>query len=320
MRILVTGATGFIGKALFKSLSKHKRFLVRGAIRKKHIKSEVLVPRHIEYIDDIGPNTCWDSLLKDVHIVVHTAGRAHIMKEASVNELSKFRTVNVAGTLTLARQAAEAGVSRFIFLSSVKVNGEETALGKPLTEDMPVNPTDAYAISKKEAEEGLCELANKFKMDIVIIRPPLVYGPGVKANFLLMMNFLTRGLPLPFGAIHNLRSMVSLENLIDLIITCIDHPRAANQVFFVSDDEDVSTTELLIRLKKNLNSSTYFIPLPQKIIELCLVLSGRKDLERKLIRSLQVDICKAKRMLGWHPPVLQSKSLEKTAKYFKDSL
>lgn len=181
-------------------------------------------------------------------VVIHSAARVHVMDEQSADPLAEFRKMNVDGTLNLARQAAAAGVRRFIFISSIKVNGEGTVLGKPYTAMDTPSPQDPYGISKMEAEQGLRQIAQDTGMEVVIIRPVLVYGPGVKANFRSMVNWMNKGVPLPLGSIYNKRSMVALDNLVDLVVTCIDHPAAANQTFLESDGEDLSTTEMLRRI------------------------------------------------------------------------
>jgi nucleoside-diphosphate-sugar epimerase len=218
--------------------------------------------------------------------------------------------------LNLARQAAEAGVRRFIFISSIKVNGEGTPLGAPYRADAQPQPADPYGISKMEAEQGLRALAGETGMEVVIIRPTLVYGPGVKANFLNMMRWLHKGVPLPFGAIHNRRSLVALDNLVDLIVTCIEHPAAANQTFLVSDGEDLSTTELLRRMATALGAPAHLLPVPSWLLEAGATMLGKKALSQRLCGSLQVDISKTRELLGWTPPLSVDAALRKTAKHF----
>ena len=245
--------------------------------------------------------------------VIHLAARVHVMSYASKSPLEEYRKVNVRGTLNMAQRAASAGVKRFIYLSSIKVNGEETAPGMPFTaEDNPA-PIDYYAISKYEAETGLRKLAHETGMDVVIIRPPLVYGPGVKANFLRMMQLLRRGMPLPFGAINNVRSLVALENLVDFIILCIEHPAAANQIFLVSDGEDLSTTELLRRLAKALGIPARLLPLPTIVLKIGAMLIRKSSIARRLCGSLQVDISKSRELLGWSPPCSVDIALQNVA-------
>lgn len=316
MKVLITGATGFIGSILVSQLIEVGRFVVQLAVRNRenqpHSQSfSISIP-----VGNVSPNTSWTDAISKVNVVVHLAARVHVIHDAAADPLTEFRRVNTDGTLNLARQAAAAGVHRFIFVSSVKVNGEETTPGLSFKEfDQPA-PQDAYAISKYEAEKGLLRLAAETGMEVVIIRPPLVYGPGVKANFLSMMRWLARGVPLPLGAIHNRRSLVALDNLVDLIITCIDHPAAANQVFLVSDGEELSTTELLQRTAAALGKSARLLPVPQGLLEAVLKMSGKGELARRLCGSLQVDNSKARGLLGWSPPVSVDAALEKTARFF----
>jgi nucleoside-diphosphate-sugar epimerase len=221
--------------------------------------------------------------------------------------------VNVETTLQLASQAAACGVKRFIFISSIKVNGEQTEPGRPFRPDDTPAPQDPYGISKMEAEAGLREVAQETGMEVVIIRPPLVYGPGVKANFASMVKWLQRGVPLPLGAIHNCRSLVALDNLVDLIITCIHHPAAANQTFLVSDGEDVSTTELLRRMGAALGRPARLLPVPQQMLEWGAALAGKRDMAQRLFSSLQVDMDKTRQLLGWAPPVSLEQGLLQVA-------
>lgn len=258
----------------------------------------------------------WARGLNGVDTVVHLAARVHVMADKATDPLTEFRRVNVNGVLNLARQAAKAGIRRFIYLSSIKVNGEQTLPGRFFTEQDVPAPLDPYGVSKHEAEEGLRKLAQQTDMEVVIIRPPLVYGPGVKANFLNMMRWLHKGVPLPLGAIHNYRSLVALDNLIDLIITCIKHPAAANQTFLVSDREDISTTELLRRMAAALDVPARLLPVPQKLLEMGFKMAGKSDLAQRLCGSLQVDITKACAMLDWKPLISVDEGLRRTAEGF----
>lgn len=225
-----------------------------------------------------------------------------------------YRAINVDGTMNLARQAAAAGVRRFVFLSSVKVNGERTEVGKRFGEDDALSPEDAYGMSKAVAEAGLRLLAAESGMEVVIIRPPLVYGPGVKANFLSMMRWLSRGVPLPLGAVtENRRSLVALDNLLDFIVTCIDHPAAANETFFVSDGEDLSTADLLRRLAFAMRVPARLLPIPVWMLKATAAALGRRAIVRRLCDNLQVDITKAEATLGWHPSVSVDEALRRTA-------
>ncbi len=241
----------------------------------------------------------------------------HVMNDSSSNPLEDFREVNTHGTLNLAQQAADAGVKRFIFISSIKVNGESTELGLPFKSDDHFIPTDPYGLSKYEAEVGLRKIAEKTGMEVVIIRPPLVYGPGVKANFAAMMKWVNKGLPLPFGGIkNNKRSLVSVDNLVDLIITCIDHPKAVNQTFLVSDDEDLSTSQLLSNMASALNVPNRLLPIPASWLSLVAKLLGKPAIAQRLCGSLQVDISKTKKLLNWRPPYSTAECMKKTADVF----
>ncbi len=261
----------------------------------------------------VDESTDWSSVVNSVDCVVHLAARVHVMSDAAADPLAEFRRVNVQGTLRLARQAADAGVQKFVFISSIKVSGESTQLGQPFAADDPPAPLDPYGVSKMEAEQGLREIARQSGMSVVIIRPPLVYGPGVKANFAAMMRWLKRGVPLPLGAIYNKRSLVALDNLVDLIMVCLVHPAAANQTFLVSDGEDVSTTELLQRMGSVLGRPARLIPLPARWLELGASVVGRPDIAQRLCSSLQVDISKTRHLLGWSPPVSLDQGLAKAA-------
>jgi nucleoside-diphosphate-sugar epimerase len=267
-------------------------------------------------VSGLEPDTDWQNALKGVDVVIHSAARVHVMEDKASDPLAAFRKVNVEGTLNLARQAAELGVRRFISISSIKVNGEGTSLGMPYLADAQPAPADPYGISKMEAEQGLRELAAESGMEVVIIRPPLVYGPGVKANFLNMMRWLHKGVPLPFGAIHNRRSLVALDNLVDLIVTCIGHPAAANQTFLVSDGEDLSTTELLRGMGTALGKPARLLPVPSWLLETGAAMLGKQALSQRLCGSLQVDISKTRELLNWTPPVSVDEALRKTAKHF----
>lgn len=296
--IFVTGGTGFVGRRLVHQLRDDSKE-VTAAVR----KGSVLLSLPVFQFDGLSAGQDWTEGVAGHDVVIHSAARVHVMDEQSTDPLAEFRKVNVDGTLNLARQAAAAGVKRFIFISSIKVNGEGTVLGKPYTAlDTPA-PQDPYGISKMEAEQGLRQIAQDTGMGVVIIRPVLVYGPGVKANFRSMMSWLNKGVPLPLGAIKNKRSLVSLDNLVDLIVTCIDHPAAANQTFLVSDGEDLSTTEMLRRMGQALGKSARLLPVPDVCLESGAALLGKRGVAQRLCGSLQVDISHTRETLNWTPPV-----------------
>ena len=308
-RLLITGANGFVGRALCAEAAR-RNFVVHAATRSACDLPCADVCHAVGTMDGAAD---WASALVGVDLAVHLASRVHVMDDTAANPLDEFRRINVQGTLNLARQAAAAGVRRFVFISSVKVNGEATQLGRPFSASDTPAPLNPYGISKMEAEQGLREIAAHTGMEVVIIRPPLVYGPGVKANFAAMMRWLRRGAPLPLGAIHNRRSLVALDNLVDLVVTCLAHPAAANQTFLVSDGEDVSTTELLRRMGKAMQRPAHLIPVPASFLQGTAALLGKRDMAQRLCGSLQVDIQKTRQLLGWSPPLTLDEGLKKAA-------
>ncbi|WP_313089525.1 SDR family oxidoreductase [Pseudomonas sp.] len=314
MRVLLTGATGFVGQGLLERMSALVDLELIAAVRRPVSGLPERVTSQV--VGGLEADTDWRKLLDGVEVVIHSAARVHVMNDTSSDPLTEFRKVNVEGTLNLARQAAAAGVRRFIFISSIKVNGEGTPVGAPYLADAQPAPADPYGISKMEAEQGLRALAAETGMEVVIIRPVLVYGPGVKANFLSMMRWLHKGVPLPFGAIHNRRSLVALDNLVDLVVICIDHPAAANQTFLVSDGEDLSTSELLRRMGSALGKPARLLPVPSRLLEIGAAMVGKQALAQRLCGSLQVDIGKTRELLDWTPPVSVDEALRKTAKHF----
>ncbi|MES9963882.1 MAG: SDR family oxidoreductase [Candidatus Sedimenticola sp. 20ELBAFRAG] len=318
MNVLLTGATGFVGRAVSQSLVS-SGFSVRGIAR---TKASSPVPG-VEYAlaDLANYEFDWMPVLKGVEVVVHLASRVHVMRDRSDDPLSLYRAINTEGTLRLAQKSALAGVRRFIFVSSLKVNGETSNPGKPICADDVEKPTGPYATSKYEAEKGLFELADKTGMEVVVIRPPLVYGPGVRANFERMMYWLSKGLPLPFGSItENRRSLVALDNLVDLIGLCITHPAAVNQVFLASDGEDFSTSELLHKIALLMGVPSRQIRVPVNLLRLISFILGKQELATRLCDSLQVDISKNRDLLGWSPPVTADYELKLTVKRYLESL
>lgn len=314
--LLITGATGFIGGSLLSRwvAERPDQPLVVGTRKPKGGWPAKVRPFTV---GDLLPDTNWYAPLNGVQQVVHAAARVHMMKDKHVDSLAEYRLVNVGGTLNLARQAAAVGVRRFVFLSSVKVNGEATRMGELFGPDTIPAPLDAYGISKMEAEQGLREIATQTGMETVIIRPPLVYGPGVKANFASMLRWIQSGVPLPLGAICNQRSLVSLYNLVDLIMICLTHPAAANQTFMVSDGEDISTTELLRRLGQILGYPVRLLPVPENWFKLAASCIGQADIARRLCSSLQVDISKTRQLLSWKPPLTLNEGLAQVVQVIK---
>ncbi len=267
-------------------------------------------------VGDLTSDNDWRAALDGVDVVVHCASRVHVMSEPAVDPLPEFRRANTAGTLNLARQAAGAGVRRLVFMSSIKVNGENTLPGRPYSADDIPAPIGPYATSKREAEEGLRQVARETGLEVVVIRSVLVYGPGVKGNFLSMMRWVEKGIPLPFGRIHNQRSTVALDNLVDLIVACLHHPAAANQTFLVSDGEDLSTTELLRRTAAAMSRPARLIPVPALMLRATARLFGRPELAERLCGSLHVDMRKTTAVLGWTPKVSVDAALRNAAREY----
>lgn len=309
--ILATGGTGFVGKVLLQRLASDARWAPRALVRK--LPGKRLVGVDYRPFSELTAVDVASGHFTQVDTVIHLASRVHVMQETAVDPLAEFRRVNVVGTLSLARAAAQAGVRRFVFVSSVKVNGETTDGRQPFNADEAPAPSDPYGISKREAEDGLRQLAAETGLEVVIVRPVLVYGPGVKANFRSMMSWLDKGVPLPFGAIYNKRSLVALDNLVDLLLTCIDHPAAANQTFMASDGHDLSTTQLLQRLGNALGKPARLLPVPAAWLKAAAMLAGRGGQAQRLCGSLQVDIGKNRELLGWQPPLDVDQALRATA-------
>jgi nucleoside-diphosphate-sugar epimerase len=293
--ILITGHNGFVGSALVAALSGSQLRLVG----RRHIAGQ---PGQF-FQKELATTEDYSDCLAGVSVVIHAAARVHVMDDTAADPLAAYREVNVAGTLNLARQAAASGVKRFIFISTIKVNGEATLPEQPFTAHDLSQATDPYGISKAEAEAALKKLCSDTGMEFVVIRPPLVYGPGVKANFAAMLRLAKKNLPLPLGAIRNQRSMVALGNLVDLIKVCIDHPKAANQTFLVSDDHDLSTSELLQLMVRAYRKTPRLIPVPMSWFSIIGKLTGKQAVIARLCGNLQVDINDTKTTLNWRPPV-----------------
>ncbi len=309
LKVLVTGAAGFIGRGLCDTLASRGVDVVP-TVRGAPVGDEIAV-------GDIGQETDWrGALATQPEVVVHLAARVHLMKDDEADPLESYRAVNVEGSLNLARQAAAAGVERLVYLSSIKVNGETSSVGKPFKADDKPAPQDPYGISKHEAEQMLCQIATETGMEVVIIRPPLVYGPGVKGNFALLVRWIRKGIPLPLGAVHNKRSLIALENLVDFIALCAEperSPRAANKVFLISDGEDVSTTELFHKVANAYNATPRLLPIPVSWIQVFARLLGKRVVADRLLGSLVVDSSKARDLVGWKPVVSMDEQLKKMA-------
>lgn len=313
--VLITGADGFIGKALCTEMLS-KGWKVRASVRSRGKMKDLSEKIDIIETGSIGPDTEWAKSLDNVESVVHLAGRVHVMDDSLSEPLSEYRFVNTAGTENLARSAAFSGVRRFIFMSTVKVNGIG---GKgPYSEDDIPESKDPYGISKCEAEKKLKEIANETGLEIVIIRAPMVYGPEVKANFLRLLKTVDRGVPMPLASIDNRRSLIYLGNLVDSIITCINHPNAIGQIYLVSDGEDISTPELIRQIATALGKPIRLFCLPLFMLHVAGAITGKlKEIER-LLGSLTVDTSKIRRELGWNPPFTFAHGLKQTAEWYKE--
>jgi nucleoside-diphosphate-sugar epimerase len=317
--ILVTGSTGFVGSRLLASKDAVTRSIQFRAITRQPFNDIALNVEQIR-IEDISEKTDWSEALAGVDTVVHLAARVHVMSDRASNPLEEYRKANVLSTQNLARQAASAGVKRFIFLSSIKVNGEKTKLGEPFTEDSISKPEDPYGISKLEAEKGIREICNATDMQYVLIRPPLIYGPGVGANYQRLMNLVQRRLPLPLGGIVNKRSMLALDSLIDFILLAAKHPKAANQLFLLSDKQSFSTPQLIEHIAKCMGySSARLIPIPVQVLRLVGLCFGQKDAIERLTESLEVRADKAYQLLGWRSPLEVEQAIQITVDDFLSS-
>jgi nucleoside-diphosphate-sugar epimerase len=314
-RFLVTGGNGFVGSALVNELRTRPGLIVRQAIR-SNMSSSCGPHEDCAVVGDIHGATDWQAALEGVEVVIHTAARVHVMKDPSAQPLSEFRRVNVEGTMALAKQAAAAGVRRFVFVSSVKVNGERTLPGHSFGPDDPANPLDPYGQSKHEAEMALLMLARDTGMEVVVVRPPLVYGPGVRGNFLALLRAVHQGRPLPVASIRNARSLVYIHNLVDFLVHCATHSAAAGQTFLVSDGQDLSTPELIGHLSQAMKRRARLFPMPLWLMQIAATSIGKEAAYQRLTSNLQVDISKARDLLGWLPPVPVEAGLQRTAEGF----
>ena len=307
MKILITGANGFVGLAVLQQPKVMSGLQAVGSV----CRAAGLTSTTVVEVGDLAAQTDWSLALAGIDVVVHVAARVHNMHDTEYDPLAAFRTVNVSGTLNLSRQATAAGVKRFVFISSIGVNGSQTAVGKPFSEADQPKPRNAYALSKWEAEQGLVKIAAETGLEVVIIRPPLVYGCNAPGNFGSLMRAVHRGWPLPLGAMHNQRSLVALDNLVDFIVTCITHPQAANKTFLVSDGHDLFTTELVRGMAQAAGEPERLLPVPVWALQAGSSWLGKGDAVQRLCGNLQVNISNARSLLGWVPPMSVEEGLRR---------
>lgn len=314
-KILVTGANGFIGSAMFRRLAS-RGVPVRGVVRDPAAMSTIPGLDDLAAVGSMGAGVDWQPVLKDVKVVLHLAARAHIMKDTVKDPLAAFRLVNTEGAVKLARQASECGVRRLVFVSTIKVNGETSGPDNPFTpHDIP-RPSDPYAISKQEAENALWEISTRSGMEVVVVRPPLVYGPGVKGNFLRLLSWVDRGTPLPLGAVDNRRSLIGLGNLVDFLERCIGHPDAAGETFLVSDGHDLSTPGIIELMARSFGKKPRLAKIPVPVLQTLARVAGKSKEWDRLCGSLVVDSTHARRKLDWEPPVSVQTGFNETADWF----
>lgn len=314
MNILVTGATGFIGRFLCSRLLMEGWGVHATLLASEH-PAALIAGVNPVVIEPLGKSTPWAHALAGIDTVIHLAARVHIMDDPSADPLSEFRKVNFEGTRQLAMEAVKAGVKRLVFISTIKVNGEETDVA--YTAESPALPIDPYGISKWEAEQALWQISAETKLEVVVVRPTLVYGPGVRANFLKMMKIVYKGIPLPFASITNKRSLIYVGNLVDALATCAVHPAAVGQTFLVSDGDDMSTPELIRRTASALGVSARLLPFPPALMHLAGIITGRCSVVNRLIGSLIVDNSKISKELNWQPPFSIDEGLRDTAEWYK---
>lgn len=319
-RILVTGANGFVGRRVC-SLLKEGGYQVRAAVRDMNEDGVDFIQQVVDdviHVGNIDGGTDWSMALVGVDAIVHLAARVHILQEVSKNPLESFRSVNVLGTERLARAAAVASVKRFVYISSISIHGNSTGV-RPYIEDDEAHPHSPYAVSKWEGELSLRVVAKVSKLELVVVRPPLVYGPGVGGNFLRLMNWADKGWPLPLGSIRNLRSFIGIDNLADLIVGCVEHPAAAGETFLVADGEDLSTPDLVRRIAALLCRSARILPFPVGVLRKTASALRMEDVVDRLCNSLQVSSQKARRVLGWRPRISLDEGLSRTAKWYVET-
>ena len=310
MKVLTTGSTGFVGKSLLSALDA-KRYLI-STTRRAHSDCDSCFDSHV--VNNIDASTNWSPALNGADAVIHLAARVHIMRDTTRDQLAAFRQVNMDGTLNLARQAAAIGVRRFIFLSTIGVNGNSTPLGTAFSENDAPHPHDPYSVSKYEAEVGLRAISKSTGMETVIIRPTLVHGRKAPGNFGRLTRLVAKGLPLPLASINNRRSLVGIDNLVNFIVTCLEHPSAANETFLVSDGEDLSTPDLIRRMARAMNCPARLVPVPESVLMAAAAMLGRRDMAQRLCGSLQVNISKARALLDWKPPISVDEGLRRAVK------
>ena len=315
MKLLITGANGFIGRACTQYFSDQHE--VNACVRKITSSSSLKYSSVCFFEQALSMETDWQQALKGVDAVIHCAARVHVMKENAADPLNQFRLINTSATLHLANQASKYGVKRFIYLSSIKVNGEKNLPGQPFTADDQPQPSDPYAISKSEAESGLLEIAKNSSLQVVILRPPLVYGPGVKGNFDRLIRVIDSQWLLPLAGIRNKRTLVAMDNLLNFIDVCLTHPNAANQVFLVGDCESPSTTKLIELIANARHKQTRLFWLPSALLHFAGSVFGKKAVIERLTDSLQLDISKNQKLLDWSPPVKLSEAIDR---YFSSGI
>ena len=314
-RILVTGASGFVGAALVLELARRDRYILRGTYQRPE---KFAACRDLEpFCGVLAPETDWTQALQDVDTVIHTAAKVHDMARPTLASQSDYQRINVEGTVRLAQQAAQLGVRRFIFVSSIKVNGEKTPKERGFTVTDAAAPTDDYGRSKLDCERALLEISNTHSMEIVVVRPPLLYGPGVRGNFQSLLKLVASGVPLPLKSIDNRRSFMAIDNLVDLLITCINHPHAANRVFLVSDGQDLSTPDLVLRIGVAMGLSVKIFSVPPWMLSICSVALGKPGVAQRMCESLQVDMTTTQQVLGWNPPINLEEGLRRAVDAFR---
>lgn len=313
--LLVTGANGFVGRSVCAEANK-RGLHVTGVVRSA---SQQFAGIKTITVDEIGSETNWTASIVGIDVVIHLAARVHVMKDTSSDPLHEFRKVNTEGSEHLARSAAAMGVRRFVYVSSIKVNGEESGDESKFNEFDAPNPQDPYGVSKWESEQALHRIAQETGLEVVIVRPPLVYGAGVKGNFVQMLNVLAKGVPLPLASIQNLRSLIYVENLVDALILCATHPAAAGQTYLVSDGEDVSTPDLLRQLGIGIGCPARLFDCPLPLLKIAGRFAGKSEQVERLLGSLQVDNSKIRRELGWKPPYTLQQGLQETAQWYRDT-